>query len=473
MMHNSRTNNDQEIPMTISLEQALKQLKPGAKLVIDYSKFYDKAIFSKLPADLQEIEFNFRDANKHLFMEFVEQLKSVTVKPKLIINFEHNNYIGEDEIAALIRTIGSSKFSGLVLMNMNPGKINSAVFEEISGALASGLMPEHVGIILIGTNVVTLNYFQKICEALASGNAPKHLKLDFSIGYVNDEYMQYLAEAIESGQLPQNLELVFMHTDISDVGIGRLAKALTSGKAPCGLKLNLTSNKFSDKGFVQLANMLKSPQAPEQLTLTLGGIQSKIDNGAKALVEALQPNNGQQPNLPKGLHLSLDLTILTPMIALGFTGKSLPKNTLEEGVILENLINSNTIHNQKIKSLKKVCESYLTYLQGIQAKAQTGKLKLFNHQNPDKKINAVKELIATLNTDSLNKATILDNFSKALNKNKPILEKARDTETMVLLKRVATILSLGIASLLGIWKVKGSEVCKEMESVQSANNLPK
>ncbi len=62
-------------------------------------------------------------------------------------------------------------------------------------------------------------------------------------------------------------------------------------------------------------------------------------------------------------------------------------------------------------------------------------------------------------------STQYQHFQTAFQQERRILEKHRDSATVILLKKVATVLSFGIAAICGIWSVKGQKTTQKIEQV--------
>ena len=67
-------------------------------------------------------------------------------------------------------------------------------------------------------------------------------------------------------------------------------------------------------------------------------------------------------------------------------------------------------------------------------------------------------------------STQYEHFQTIFQQERKILEKHRDSATVILLKKVATVLSFGIAAICGIWSVKGQKTTQKIEQVFKASN---
>jgi hypothetical protein len=57
------------------------------------------------------------------------------------------------------------------------------------------------------------------------------------------------------------------------------------------------------------------------------------------------------------------------------------------------------------------------------------------------------------------------NFQTAFQQERRVLEKDRDSKTMIFVKAVLTILSFGLAAICGIWSIKGEQMGKQIDQV--------
>lgn len=466
--------------MIKTIKEALRLLdsKPQSKILeldFDNCSSFSEAEIKKLASackenkDLTSIQIKFNGTlNQANFKLFATELRAGS-KASLDINFGYHklaesiNTEGMEELALVIQ---SGQLPGLKLAGL--GKLGNNGFKALTGALQSGKAIENLEVHYFAH---TADNVQDLCKALTSGKASKNLTFDFSFGYFLREEIKDFAKAIKSGLLPENLTLDFSFTDIDDEGTIALAEALASGKAPKWLTLNLTGNKFTSKGLIHLANMLNSGKAPEGLKLKiLSSTLEVTDECALAFMNALQPQQGTARKLPMGLRLNLDYKIITAMIKKGFTEKNLHSDVVIPSVIEQKQWLAKL---EKIESLKKVCKSYISHLEKHKTTRKNGQSKLVDANRTTYKINIVNQLIHTLEISYDSTDTQLDNFSKKLKQFRPELEKSRDTKDMIFLKRIVNILTLGAASLLGIWKVKGDAVCKELEAHFESKNTPK
>ncbi len=85
-------------------------------------------------------------------------------------------------------------------------------------------------------------------------------------------------------------------------------------------------------------------------------------------------------------------------------------------------------------------------------------------QKAIQKYEAVTTLQSTLLTHKP-AATQIQDFSRILEQQKPLLESHRDSTAMRFLKKVTTALTFGIAAALGIFGVKGQQAAQDMKAV--------
>ena len=83
-----------------------------------------------------------------------------------------------------------------------------------------------------------------------------------------------------------------------------------------------------------------------------------------------------------------------------------------------------------------------------------------------KKQAAVTELQKSLQTRKPVYMQLQD-FDQAFSKHQPLIEKNRDSAAMTFLKGIATLLSGGLAIVLGIWRSKGDGATEEIKKVLS------
>lgn len=65
--------------------------------------------------------------------------------------------------------------------------------------------------------------------------------------------------------------------------------------------------------------------------------------------------------------------------------------------------------------------------------------------------------------------TQITQFKREFLSNRSIIEKNRDSQTIKFVKKIVTILSLGIAHALGIWNVHGKKVSENIKTVLGSN----
>lgn len=109
----------------------------------------------------------------------------------------------------------------------------------------------------------------------------------------------------------------------------------------------------------------------------------------------------------------------------------------------------------KLFRLNVACENYLAHLK----KLQSNTVQNFTNQavTASKKELVEKLLALTSSPDSLTQ------FETMFKENRKTIEERRDTETMIFLKVLLSIFTLGIAPLCGLWKVKGQQVAQELD----------
>jgi len=152
---------------------------------------------------------------------------------------------------------------------------------------------------------------------------------------------------------------------------------------------------------------------------------------------------------------------------------------------------------KKVKQLKPICQTYLEHLAStIQAYIKKNKEELLNdfpkekgaslvawiNQNagklPSKKSDnpfnlavekylAVNALYNGLEKNDAMSSKKLQSFTQLLGEKKKLLNTRRDSAGMTFLKGLASVLSLGIAALCGLWKPKGKKTLNEMQTVLS------
>lgn len=131
---------------------------------------------------------------------------------------------------------------------------------------------------------------------------------------------------------------------------------------------------------------------------------------------------------------------------------------------------------QKIAKLLSFCTPYLTHLQQEIVKNNpkekfdfTQPLSLENNHDvvdilTRRKYNSVQNLIKILNNSGQQDEQKLSLFASAYKINKLLIETRRDHAGITFLKGVATVISFGIAALLGIWNVKGKDLTQQIDS---------
>ena len=80
------------------------------------------------------------------------------------------------------------------------------------------------------------------------------------------------------------------------------------------------------------------------------------------------------------------------------------------------------------------------------------------------KYQAVSALQATLSTPVKSAPEQMKDFREQFKIQRPVIEQDRDSWAMKFAKGVATILSLGVAWLCGIWNVKGQEAANDLQT---------
>jgi hypothetical protein len=88
------------------------------------------------------------------------------------------------------------------------------------------------------------------------------------------------------------------------------------------------------------------------------------------------------------------------------------------------------------------------------------------------KYQAVSALQATLNTPVKPAPEQLKDFREQFKHQRGIIEQDRDSWAMKFVKGVATVFSVGIAWACGIWKVKGEEAAKGLQTVLNQPPAP-
>ncbi len=162
------------------------------------------------------------------------------------------------------------------------------------------------------------------------------------------------------------------------------------------------------------------------------------------------------------------------------------KSEKEQDELLEKL-------NEKHKKLVKACADYLKYLETVPkeskdeiynkkyenlVKLKDGLDKCKVDVRESASIKEYKEGDSKLDKHKSKDIVELKNniniFKKDFEKQKNSFEKRRDSSTVIFLKAVATVFSFGLASVAGLWKVKGKEFASQVDNIlQSTPEPPK
>ena len=89
-----------------------------------------------------------------------------------------------------------------------------------------------------------------------------------------------------------------------------------------------------------------------------------------------------------------------------------------------------------------------------------------------RKYQAESALQATLSTPVKSAPEQLKDFREQFKQQRTVIEQDRDSWAMKFVKGVATVLSVGIAWACGIWKIKGEEAAKGLQTVLTQSPAP-
>ncbi len=120
----------------------------------------------------------------------------------------------------------------------------------------------------------------------------------------------------------------------------------------------------------------------------------------------------------------------------------------------------------KIKLLRYACCRYKHYLN---TQAPTIYHDDLIRQD---KIKEIDKLCDVLLREKNDPPKALTEFKTLFQQSKIVFAKRRDTMSITFIKCILTILTGGLVSLLGLWRVKGNEVNEQLENLASGIVLP-
>ncbi len=352
-------------------------------------------------------------------------------------------------------------------------KIDANGAQELAQALELGNAPSELELDLYG-NDIGAEGAKAFAKALESGKCPLGIKLYLDYCGIGDEGAKALANALESGKCPQGLELYLECCDIGVQGAKALANALKSGKCPQGLCIIL-NNDIGDAGIEAFAQALESGMAPDDLLLDIASVNIS-STAVQSLARALTSKNR-----PLGLKFISDPVVEKILFdaiqneKVQNTGKpkfvdKLPEYGLAMTINIPNPRQENALG--KIRKLLSICSVYRDHFdEDIKIRAWRAQRRGADIDTLDagtKKCYQVNRLIEILERQGPSSQQKLDDFKQLYPEVKATLIQHRDNAVLRFLKYVAMVLTMNLASSLGLWRVRGADAAQEIEDIEPA-----
>lgn len=155
-----------------------------------------------------------------------------------------------------------------------------------------------------------------------------------------------------------------------------------------------------------------------------------------------------------------------PIINKFLNENSAPNGTDYSKTVLDYSIatKQQTDLKSKVKQIRYLCNEYKQHL-------DKNYLVYPDDQQLKQKIQSM-EILCTLLQQDPEQTKTLTEFEQAFDQHKDKIAKSRDSTALIFLKAVLTILSLGLVSQCGLWKVKGREVQQSIEALITSNPQP-
>lgn len=134
----------------------------------------------------------------------------------------------------------------------------------------------------------------------------------------------------------------------------------------------------------------------------------------------------------------------------------------------EKIPENDALTKWKVNNLMAMCVKHKNYLEGKISKNEN------QNSSYNKQLESMNKLLNVIDNDGKkrgNESGKLEEFKKVFSLEKDNFKHSNDSNLVTFFKGVLTVLSLGLAVPLGIWKHKGSELNQKIDSVISNNNL--